>query len=342
MTSHTPLRTWTLGAVGVLTAAIVVGLIYEAVAEKRDSARYPPPGKLVDVAGYRLHFLCKGTSSGPVIVMVSGGGTPAVVSYPMQDRIAEFARVCSYDRPGLGWSDAAPKPLTFDDQAADLQTLLRRADIPAPYVFVPESFGSLVVIAFAKIHPEQVAGIAFLDGVDPQLWFQGMVKESGLFARLKGAFIQAAWKLGIVRILFPALVPEWFGALASPIKSQMTALYSRPNPGYAEALRAYETTPVSQRPYLAPGTLGNRPVIALSHGRTSSGLSTEFEAGWRSSQYRLAHLAQAGIVVVANAADHQIAQEEPELAARTVLRVLEQVSTRAGSKPGSSQGGMAE
>ena len=267
--------------------------------------------------------------------MVAGGGTPAVVSYPMQDRIAEFARVCSYDRAGLGWSDAAPKPLTFDDQAANLQTLLRQADIPAPYVFAPESFGSLVVVAFAKKHPEQVAGIAFLDGVDPQLWFPGMVNESGVFARLKGTFIQAAWRLGIVRMVFPALVPEWFGALAPPIKAQMTALYSRPNPGYAEALRAYETTPVSQRPYLAPGALGNRPVIALRHGMRSRVLSTEFEAGWASSQDRLAHLSQAGIVVVANEADHQIAQEEPELAAHTVLTVLEQVvsKTDAGPEP---------
>ena len=332
MISRSRARVWALAVLAVFAAVIVAALSYEALAEKKDSARYPPPGKLVDVGGYRLHLLCKGTSSGPVIVMVAGGGTPAVASYPMQDRIAEFARVCSYDRAGLGWSDAAPKPLTFDDQAADLQTMLRRADIPAPYVFVPESFGSLVVIAFAKIHPEQVAGIAFLDGVDPQLWFQGMVKESGLFARLKGAFIQAAWKLGIVRILFPALVPEWFGALASPIKSQMTALYSRPNPGYAEALRAYETTPVSQRPYLAPGALGNRPVIALRHERKSRGLSAEFEAGWAASQDRLAHLAQAGIVVVATEADHQIAQEEPELAARAVIGVLEQVRLKTGAQ----------
>lgn len=129
-------------------------------------------------------------------------------------------------------------------------------------------------------------------------------------------------------MVFPALVPEWFSALASPIKAQMTALYSRPNPGYAEALRAYETTPVSQRPCLAPGALGTRPVIALSHGKRSRGLSAEFEAGWASSQDRLAHLSQAGVVVVANGADHQIAQEEPELAARTVLGVLEQVSLK--------------
>jgi len=135
-------------------------------------------------------------------------------------------------------------------------------------------------------------------------------------------------RLGIVRMVFPALVPEWFSALASPIKAQMTALYSRPNPGYAEALRAYETTPVSQRPCLAPGALGTRPVIALSHGKRSRGLSAEFEAGWASSQDRLAHLSQAGVVVVANGADHQIAQEEPELAARTVLGVLEQVSLK--------------
>ena len=328
MISRSRARIWGPAILSVFAAVIVAGLSYEALAEKKDSARYPPPGKLVDVGGYRLHLLCKGTSSGPVVVMVAGGGTPAVVSYPMQDRIAEFARVCSYDRAGLGWSDAAAKTLTFADQAANLQTMLHRADIPAPYVFVPESFGSLVVIAFAKIHPEEVAGIAFLDGVDPQLWFQGMVNEGGVFARLKGTFIQAAWRLGIVRMVFPSLVPEWFGALPSPIKAQMTALYSRPNPGYAEALRAYETTPVSQRPYLAPGALGNRPVIALRHERRSRGLSAEFEAGWPSSQDRLAHLSQAGVVVVATEADHQIAQEEPELAARTVLRVLEQVSPK--------------
>jgi pimeloyl-ACP methyl ester carboxylesterase len=321
-------RGWALVMLGVFAVAIVVGLIYEALAEKYDAVRYPPPGKLVAVGGYRLHLLCKGTSSGPVVVMVAGGGTPAVVSYPMQDRIAEFARVCSYDRAGLGWSDAAPKPLTFDDQAANLQAMLRQADIPAPYVFAPESFGSLVVIAYAKKHPEQVAGIAFLDGVEPQLWFQGMVHESGVLARLKGTFIQAAWRLGIVRSIFPALVPEWFGALAPPVKARMTALYSRPNPGYAEALRAYETTPVSQRPYLAPGALGNRPVIALRHGKRSRGLSAEFEAGWSSSQDLLANLSQAGVVVIATEADHQIAQEEPELAASTVLRVLEQVSPK--------------
>jgi hypothetical protein len=125
-----------------------------------------------------------------------------------------------------------------------------------------------------------------------------------------------------------ALVPEWFNALASPAKAQMTALYSRPNPGYAEALRAYETTPVFQRPYLAPEALGNRPVIALRHARQSRGLSAESEAGWSSSQDRLARLSQVGVVVVATEADHQIAQEEPELAARTVLRVLEQVGPK--------------
>jgi hypothetical protein len=71
------------------------------------------------------------------------------------------------------------------------------------------------------------------------------------------------------------------------------------------------------------------------HERRSRGLSAELEAGWPSLQDRLAHLSQAGVVVVATEADHQIAQEEPELAARTVLRVLEQVSSKtdAGSEP---------
>src|ERR1700679_3351507 len=315
-----PWRIWSLALFAAVAVIAATGLSYETFGESRDAARFPPPGRLVDVGGRRLHLLCKGSAPGPTVIMVAGGGTPAVVSYDLQDRIAKFARVCSYDRAGLGWSDPARHALTFAEQVNDLETLLQNAKLAGPYVFVPESFGSLIVIDFAQRYPGQVAGVVFLDGVDPQLWFKAMVDQSGSLAEFKNLAVKVAWRTGIVRLAFPALAPAWVWRLPAPIRDQMVAIYARPSAGYAEALDAYTISP--QRPYLAPGALGTRPVIALRHGKTSDALSGEFEAGWQASQTRLAQLPHNGIVITAAGADHEIAQEQPELAAQWVQKAL--------------------
>lgn len=85
-----------------------------------------PPGRLVDVGGYRLHIYCTGEGS-PTAILEAGGGNPWLAWYKVQPKVAEFTRVCSYDRAGLGWSDASPKPPTAEAIAEDLHTLLRNA-----------------------------------------------------------------------------------------------------------------------------------------------------------------------------------------------------------------------
>ncbi len=97
----------------VLLMTAGAGIIWEKVAEAQDAKRNPAPGRLVDIGGRRLHLRCEGQGSGPTVVMLSGGGIPAVASYALQDRIAVHAKVCSYDRAGLGWSDSAGHPLSL-------------------------------------------------------------------------------------------------------------------------------------------------------------------------------------------------------------------------------------
>ncbi len=45
----------------------LIGLSYEAIMAASDAGRYPPPGRLVDVGGHRLHIHCVGTGSSTVI-----------------------------------------------------------------------------------------------------------------------------------------------------------------------------------------------------------------------------------------------------------------------------------
>jgi len=53
-----------------------------------------PPGKLVDVGGYRVHLYCTGTG-GPTVLVVGAG-----FSFDwalVQPEVARFTRVCTYD-----------------------------------------------------------------------------------------------------------------------------------------------------------------------------------------------------------------------------------------------------
>lgn len=323
---------WIGFPLAVLAVAGLLGMAAQRWAVAADRAALPPPGRLVSVGSYRLHILCKGAGPGPTVVMVAGGGTPAVVSYALQDRIAHFARVCSYDRAGLGWSDPAPHRLSFGDQVGDLKTLLTNAHVPRPYLFVPESFGSLIVIRFANLHPAETAGVVFVDGVDPKLWFGAMPKLSGFSAHVKNALFQAAWRVGIIRLAFPFLAPHWVWRLPPHLRAEMTAIYSRASPGYAEALEAFEVSMPSQRPQLAPGELGKRPVVVISHGVGSGLLPPAFRKGWSASQTRLRQWSSCSAAAVAAGANHEVAQEAPDLVASWVHRALDWA--RRGTCPG--------
>ena len=49
-----------LGAVATLVALALIGALYQALATQADRRNFPPPGKLVDVGGHRLHIQCAG------------------------------------------------------------------------------------------------------------------------------------------------------------------------------------------------------------------------------------------------------------------------------------------
>jgi pimeloyl-ACP methyl ester carboxylesterase len=88
-----------------------VGAVYQATATFIDEHKYPPPGELVDVGGYRLHINCIGEGS-PTVVMDSGLPGSSLDWSLVQSEVAEFTRVCAYDRAGFGWSDPGPTPRT--------------------------------------------------------------------------------------------------------------------------------------------------------------------------------------------------------------------------------------
>jgi pimeloyl-ACP methyl ester carboxylesterase len=88
---------------------------------------------------------------------------------PVMAGFASASRTCVYDRPGLGRSPSRRGPTLVDAglHARELHALLAAARITTPLVLVGHSYGALIVRAYARAYPGQVAGMLLLDGVYP-------------------------------------------------------------------------------------------------------------------------------------------------------------------------------
>jgi pimeloyl-ACP methyl ester carboxylesterase len=154
-------------------AAAGAGAGYQALASAADARAYPPPGRLVDVGGYRLHIACAGERrpGTPTVVLEDGSAGVGSINWrPVQALVAPATRVCAYDRAGLGWSDPGPAPRTAGRVAAELHALLRGAGEEGPYVLAGHSLGGYFNRVYAGAHPGEVAGMVLVDASHEDQW----------------------------------------------------------------------------------------------------------------------------------------------------------------------------
>jgi pimeloyl-ACP methyl ester carboxylesterase len=104
------------------------GFLYENISEARDRRFNAMGGKLVDLGGRKMHLNCSGESS-PTVILDSGLGDSSLSWHKVQPEIAKFARVCSYDRAGLGYSDPSSRPRTSRVIAEELHDLLQAGGV---------------------------------------------------------------------------------------------------------------------------------------------------------------------------------------------------------------------
>ena len=174
-----------LGVV-VLAAVVLVGLVVRSD-DSSSTNRGTFSGQVAIGEGRVLYLRCAGTGS-PTVMLESGAHDSSdtwtvsdSAAAPVFDEVAEFIHVCAYDRPGTVQyvdppapalttrSTPTAQPRSLDDMAADLDALVTAAGIPGPYVLVGHSLGGLVVHLFAQQHPDDTAGVVFVDTLAPAL-----------------------------------------------------------------------------------------------------------------------------------------------------------------------------
>lgn len=152
----------------VILIFAIVGVAYQTISTNSDKAKFPPPGKLVDVGGYKLHIYCIGEGS-PTVILDSAADMMSSDWAWVQPEIAKNTQVCSYDRAGMGWSDPSPTSRDAKQVVIELHSLLTNAGISGPYVLVGHSVSGLYVRLYASQYPDEVVGMVLVDPGHPNM-----------------------------------------------------------------------------------------------------------------------------------------------------------------------------
>jgi pimeloyl-ACP methyl ester carboxylesterase len=113
----------------------------------------------VDVEGRLLRMRVEGTGS-PAVVLEIGLCGALEEWAAVQPKVARFTKVVAYDR--LGAVDRKSL-LTGEELARELRAALQNAGVEPPYILVGQSFGGVYNRVFARLYPDDVAGMLLLD-----------------------------------------------------------------------------------------------------------------------------------------------------------------------------------
>jgi pimeloyl-ACP methyl ester carboxylesterase len=185
---------------------------------------------------------------GPVAITFAAGAPPVIVFEnglmarkegwgPVLADIASTNAVFAYDRPGNGASHATSRPRDGATIVEDLRRLLKAQGLKPPYVLVGHSAGGLYMQIFARLHPEEVAGLVLGDPTHPRSFSgDGAIEKRGAASQIALNFFGRA-----ARAEFDALPQTGREAEAAPPlqPSIPTVILIAPEPG-ADPMTAYD------------------------------------------------------------------------------------------------------
>lgn len=119
----------------------------------------------------------------PAVVLQSGFGDGKSVWVDVAEDLSRDHTVFAYDRPGHGGNPATETPRDPCSIAGELRDQLRAAGLKPPYVLVGHSLGGLYQYAYARLYPNEVAGLILLDPTHPK-HLESMERELPAMASL--------------------------------------------------------------------------------------------------------------------------------------------------------------
>lgn len=313
------------GLIGLIIVAATGGASYQWIATRRDLAATPPPGRLVDIGGYRLHIWCVGSGK-PAVILDSGLGSGAFNWPRIQPEVAKFTQVCAYDRAGLGYSDPGPTPRTSGQIAKEIVRLMERSGMDR-VILVGASFGGFNTRIVASERPDLVAGLVLVDASHEKQ--SERYTAAGLWPDIPRflPLVTMSASFGVLRLRRETLGlrPELADPLVRDFVRATAYRTSRYQTMYNELTHWQE----SEAQVSATRRKLDIPVVVLSAG-LDAGPGAEIH---REQQRDLVTLSSRACQIIAERSGHAIAGDEPEMVVQAIRAVTDAAKDNS-SKPG--------
>ena len=292
-----------------LRASGLAAILLSAATPVLHAQTAPSQPRTVDVEGGTMRVWTAGIeqrqSGQPVVILESGAGEGLETWKPVFAEIARLAPVLAYDRKGLGQSTADSVRPTLRRVAQSLRGLLQRLNVAPPYILVGHSWGGLLTRAYFDQFGQEVAGLVFLDALNP-----GVTRAE----RAKAVPPEER-----ARVLAPPTLPEIPPETPPGLRAEYEVVGSEMVNDYPESrsLRLPSGVPVVVVVAAPPGRIKNSGGVAPLLGNNQMA--------------ELALTSPKGLFVAAAHVGHLVHRDDPSLVARLIEHVLKHQQTSRSS-----------
>jgi pimeloyl-ACP methyl ester carboxylesterase len=252
--------------------------------------------------------------------------------------------VCSYDRIGVGWSEAQDAGRDSNSVADRLHVLLSEAGVQGSILLMGHSIGGLYIRSYASRFPGEVAGLVLVDSPAPLELTNAPAEVRALWHRAASDMSMSKWRtaLGIARLMGEcSRVQPGFEPYTDWLKADSCI------PSYFDAVLAEASaSEVSGQETLGTGPFGDLPVLVISSDLNLSPpgsplsaevlkrLATERNAG----QEDLKKLSTRSRRIIAKGSHHYVQIDRADLLNREVAVFIDEIRTRTmPSKNGTTE-----
>jgi pimeloyl-ACP methyl ester carboxylesterase len=179
------------------------------------------------------------------------------------------------------------------------------------------------VLAYCRRFLAKVAGVVILDAADEAKYFSTMRRMLPIHeAQLRREADRAARGEVLAEAEAAISAARGLDDVTKAGMRHVLGLRSHYEAALDELLAVTRATPDEMAPG-APGSLGDRPLVVLSAGRSAQ--DAAWQEGWAAAQARLAALSRRGVHLVAENNGHSLALENPRLVSAAVEAVVKAV-----------------
>ena len=257
-----------------------------------DNVPAPSETRMVPVNGHRIAFHVT-PGHPPILVLDAGGGLDSSYWDSLLPALARTtgSEIITYDRAGMGASEAVNGPWSLRGAERDLAGGLRQLGATHDVILVAHSMAGEIATSFAQRHPHWLAGAVFVDGSVPQFY-----------------------------------TPEEVQRVSAENQGMISALKRAPSTQATRQLLAYaESFAGTSSSFHRMKWPASVPVIAIVSEKTPFDAPRDASL-WKRAQAQFASAASNRNLLVAQGSSHDIVHDKPAI----VLRAIHEMIVRIG------------